>query len=148
MAENRTRQEIFEEVSAQSQEALHTHLRELKLLGIEPGKETYLYQVQRAEELSTTLVSGKTSVETDLQIINTAQAIDSAVGATSGVQPTPYGVKSPSPTSLKGTTGGVVETASTVGTIDAKLAYEGYHVVFKWVGVGGRTKTTHWNSIK
>ncbi len=43
MAGNKTRQEIFQEASAQAQEALHTHLRELELLGIEPGKETYLY---------------------------------------------------------------------------------------------------------
>lgn len=106
MAENKTRQEIFQEASAQTQEALHTHLHELKLLGIVPGKETYLHQVQQSGKISTTQISNKTTVEPDLQPINTAQAIDSGVSAVSGVIPTPNGIKSPSPTSLSGTMGG------------------------------------------
>ena len=98
MADKKTRLEIFQEATAQSQEAIHTHLRELKLLGIEPGKESYLYQVQRAEEISTTIASSEVPFEIDLQDINTAQAVDSATGAATGVLPTPNGTKPPPPT--------------------------------------------------
>lgn len=129
MAVNKTRQEIFQERSAQAQEALHTHLRELKLLGIEPGKETYLHQVQQTGKDSTTQISNKTTVQTDLQIINTAQATESGVGAVSGIVPPPNGIKPPPPTSLSGIMGGVVESTSTNVTIGVKFAHEGYHAV-------------------